>query len=153
MKANYLYQEHYIVEIEMFQEKIYTAELFWILICIAFILLLLIVLWARSKIRSGKGAVKIAELDLERKKLELMAKRMLIDELKENARIPTDNERTKIDAINLDSSILTKKILHTMEEMDGRAKRLELGTDTAKLLKTLSEIRAQERKLFGKRMD
>ena len=153
MKANYLYQEHYIVEIEMFQEKIYTAELFWILICIAFILLLLIVLWARSKIRSGKGAVKIGELDLERKKLELMAKRMLIDELKENARIPTDNERTKIDAINLDSSILTKKILHTMEEMDGRAKRLELGADTAKILRTMNEIKEQERKLFGKKMD
>jgi len=78
---------------------------------------------------------------------------MLIDDLKTSARVPTDVERGKIDAISLDSSILTKKILHTMEEMDGRAQRLELGTDTAKLLKTLSEIRAQERKLFGKRMD
>ncbi len=153
MKANYLYQEHYIVEIAMFQEKIYTAELFWILISITFILLLLIILWARSKIRSGKGAIKIGELDLERKKLELMAKRMLIDELKDNARIPTDNERAKIDAINLDSSILTKKILHTMEEMDGRAKRLELGADTAKILRTMNEIKEQERKLFGKKMD
>ena len=134
-------------------ESFVTAPLFWILTAMALFVLGLIILASVSKIRSRSSTIKMAELDLERKKLELMAKRMMIDDLKTSARVPTDGERLKIDAISLDSSILTKKILHTMEEMDGRAKRLELGTDTAKLLKTLSEIRAQERKLFGKRMD
>ncbi len=134
-------------------EGIVTAPLFWILTGIALLALALIIITSVSKIRSRGSTIKMAELDLERKKLELMAKRMMIDDLKTSARVPTDGERDKIDAISLDSSILTKKILHTMDEMDGRAKRLELGTDTAKLLKTLSEIRAQERKLFGKRMD
>ena len=136
----------------LLQDKIYTSISFWILIGLGLVFCLLIILWARSKRKSRRDAVRMAELDLERKKLELMAKRMLIDELKENARVPTDNEREKVDAINLDSSILTKKILHTMEEMDGRAKRLELGADTAKLLRTLGEVREQEKKLFGKDM-
>jgi len=137
----------------MAMDSIVTTPLFWILTGLALFVLVLIIIYSVSKIRSRSSTIKMAELDLERKKLELMAKRMLIDDLKTNARIPTDGEREKIDAISLDSSILTKKILHTMEEMDGRAQRLELGTDTAKLLKTLSEIRAQESKLFGKRMD
>ena len=126
--------------------------MFWILVGGSLVLFVLIILWARSKIKSRRTVVRMVELDIERKKLELMAKRMLIDELKENARIPTDNEREAIDAIDLDSSILTKKVLHTMEEMDGRAKRLELGADTAKLLRTLGEIREQEKELFGKEM-
>ncbi len=137
----------------MAMEGIVTAPLFWILTGIALLALVFIIISSVSKIRSRGSTIKMAELDLERKKLELMAKRMLIDDLKTSARFPTDVEREKLDSVILDSVILTKKILHTMEEMDGRAKRLELGTDTAKLLKTLSEIRAQERKLFGKRMD
>lgn len=136
----------------MLQDGIYTAELFWIIVGIAIVGIILIVIWARHRMKAGKWALKQAEMDLERKKLELMAKRMLIDELKENARVPSDTEREKIDGVKLDSSILTKKILHTMEEMDGRAKRLELGADTAKLLRTMGEIREQERKLFGKDM-
>ena len=136
----------------LIQDQIYTSVMFWILIGGSLVLFVLIILWARSKIKSRRTAVRMTELDIERKKLELMAKRMLIDELKENARIPTDNERETIDAIDLDRSILTKKILHTMEEMDGRAKRLELGADTAKLLRTLGEIREQENELFGKEM-
>lgn len=132
---------------------IITSPMFWILVGGTLMILFLIIISSISKLRSRKGTIKMAELDLERKKLELMAKRMLIDDLKTSARAPTDNEREKIDAINLDSSILTKKILHTMGEMDGRTKRLELGADTAKLLRTMGEIREQERKLFGKEMD
>ena len=129
-----------------------TSPMFWILLGGTLMILFLIIIASISKFRSRKSTIKVAELDLERKKLELMAKRMLIDDLKTSARVPTDNEMEKVDAINLDSSILTKKILHTMDEMDGRTKRLELGADTAKLLRTMSEIREQERKLFGKEM-
>ena len=130
-----------------------TSPMFWILLGGTLMILFLIIIASISKFRSRKSTIKMAELDLERKKLELMAKRMLIDDLKTSARLPTDSEREKINAINLDSSILTKKILHTMDEMDGRTKRLELGADTAKLLRTMSEIREQERKLFGKEMN
>jgi len=130
-----------------------TSPMFWILLGGTLMILFLIIIASISKFRSRKSTIKVAELDLERKKLELMAKRMLIDDLKTSARVPTDNEMEKVDAINLDSSILTKKILHTMDEMDGRTKRLELGADTAKLLRTMSEIREQERKLFGKEMN
>ncbi len=120
-----------------------------IFIGILLLILLPIILRHRSR-KPSKVDLKLAELEREREKLELMSKRMLIEKLRESAITPTDDERAQLERIQLDNTVLSRKIAHTMNEVDQRTKRLELGTDTAKLFETLSQVKEHEQGMFGK---
>ncbi len=139
--------------VDMFQGNVITSYLFWILVVTGLLLLALVVIIYLSKIKTRREIIKSKELELERKKLEFMGKRMLLQELKESSKAPSDTEREQLDAIQMDNTILTKKIMHMMEEMDKRGKRLELGADTAKMVMTMREIKEKERQLFGRDID
>ena len=127
----------------------YFLEFMIIFIGILLLILIPIIVKYLAK-KPSKLDIKLAELEREREKLQLLSKRMLIDNLKESAIIPTDREREVLDNIKIDSSILTRKISFQMNEIDARTKRLELGTDTAKLFETLTEVKNHEQKLYGK---
>lgn len=137
----------------VFEGSLLGSFMFWLLILIGFAIFILIVFLYSIRIKSRDNEVREVELAMEKKKLEFMGKRMLIQELKEAARAPSDKERDTLGAIDVDNTILTKKVMHMMDEMERRGKRLELGADTANLLQTMKEIREKEQSIFGKRLD
>ena len=92
----------------------------------------------------------MVEMTLDRDRLDLMSKRILINDLKNAAIILKDEEREKIEPIRQDNAILSRRSIALMNEIEERMKRLELSTDMAKMFKTMAEIKKKESKLYGK---
>ncbi len=119
---------------------------------IIFILVLVVLRVVNARIKQ-KALLNQANYDLEKMKMELQAKKAAIQELKNSAIMMSDKERETLERIQRDNAILQRKMLHKMNEIDERTKRLELGTDTFKLTKTLRDIRGYEDRLFGHGVD
>ena len=92
----------------------------------------------------------MAEMTLDRDRLNMTSKKMVFDELKNAAIILKDEEREKIESIRQDNAILSRRSIAMMNEIEERMKRLELSTDTAKMFKIIGEIKKKESKLYGK---
>lgn len=93
---------------------------------------------------------ELADLDMKRKKLDMVEREKHLDKLKETSMVLKDEEKTKVDEIERDKAILSRRSLALMNEIEERMQRLERGTDNAKLLKTLKDIKKAESELFGK---
>jgi membrane protein insertase Oxa1/YidC/SpoIIIJ len=123
----------------------------WVIIFIAIVILSIIaaiIIRSITQIKVSKINIKIAQLTNETKKLEMVAKRALIEDLKNASVILNDNERKHLDQIQVDNAILSRKMIFLMNEAGERTKRLELGTDAGMLINTITKIRNQESKLF-----
>ncbi len=97
-----------------------------------------------------KTKLKGADLRLKAKKMELFEKERHIKNLKEASMVLKDDEKSRVDEIERDKAILSRRSLALMNEIEERMQRLERGADNAKLLKTLRDIKGAERELFGK---
>ena len=94
---------------------------------------------------------ELADLNLKNKKLDMVEREKHLDKLKETSMVLKDEEKTKVDEIERDKAILSRRSLALMNEIEERMQRLERGTDNAKLLKTLKDIKRAENELFGNR--
>ncbi|MGM0509594.1 MAG: hypothetical protein ACQESD_00505 [Thermoplasmatota archaeon] len=94
---------------------------------------------------------ELADLNLKNKKLDMLEREKHLDKLKETSMVLKDEEKTKVDEIERDKAILSRRSLALMNEIEERMQRLERGTDNAKLLKTLKDIKKAENELFGNR--
>lgn len=115
---------------------------------VIFIIVLAVLRVINSRIKE-KMTLSLAQYELDKRKLDIAAKKAAIEELRNSAIVLNDKERETLEAIRTDNAILARKLLFKMNEIEDRTKRLELGADTYKLIQTLQDIKEYEKKLFG----
>jgi hypothetical protein len=124
-----------------------------LVIILALIVVLLIIYFlARTavKIKSLGLQTKIANINLENKKIDALSEKQKLENLKEAAALLTDSEREKIENIKIDKGVLARRTIALMSEIEERVARLERGTENAQLGKTMGEVMKNEKKLFRK---
>ncbi|WP_455392782.1 hypothetical protein [[Eubacterium] cellulosolvens] len=124
-------------------------DIYLLILLILIIIIIGIIAWATVKVKTSKTQIKLAEAEVDKKKLELIMKRAMIEDLKNASVMLSDRERAQLAAIQADTAILSRKVLYTMNEVEDRTKRLELGSNLGKLNMTLGKIKKYEQNLFG----
>lgn len=124
-------------------------DFFLLLLLVIFMAIIGIIGWVIVEVKTSKSHIKLAEAEVDKRKLELIMKRAMIEDLKNASVMLSDHERAQLDAINTDTSILSRKVLYTMNEVEDRTKRLELGSNLGKMNFTLGKIKKYEQRLFG----
>jgi len=124
-------------------------DIYLLIILILIIIIIGIIGWVIVKVKTAKTHIKLAEAEVDKRKLELIMKRVMIEDLKNASVMLSDRERAQLDAINTDTAILSRKVLYTMNEVEDRTKRLELGSNLGKMNMTLGKIKKYEQRLFG----
>ncbi|MGM0405928.1 MAG: hypothetical protein ACQEQM_07295 [Thermoplasmatota archaeon] len=117
------------------------------------IAIVVIIYFVSSLIRTyinNKNSVKMAEYAIKGEKLDMVKKQTELRELSDAAIVLNDSEKERLDSINNDVSVLSRKNISLMKEVESRTSRLERGTDMAMMKKQIEKIREQENKLFGK---
>lgn len=127
---------------------ILVENFYILLVLIAIIIIIYLVTNAAVKLKNIGFKSKFAQIDLEHKKIDTIANKQKMENLKEAAAMLTDGEREKIDSIKVDTSILSRRTIALMSEIEERVARLERGTENAQLGKTINEIIKNEKKLF-----
>lgn len=130
--------------------EVFTSNFVYILTLIALLIMVIVVARMITRVKTAGAKVRLAEMTLDRDRLDLMSKRILFNDLKNAAIIITDEEREKIESVRQDNSILSRRSIALMNEIEERMKRLELSTDMAKMFKIMGEIKKKETKLYGK---
>ena len=126
------------------------GEILLLLILFIITVILGIIGMVLIKVKTSGMQIKLAESAVDKKKLEYMMKRALIEDLKSASVMLSDSERTKLEKIKVDQAVLSRKVLFLMNELEERTKRLELGSDYGKLNLSIGKVNKYERKLFGK---
>jgi len=130
------------------------ANNFFIIFYSAIIILILLIIAKILNTREReKTRRQIADLRLKTKKMDMLEKKNYIKELKDASVVLRDDEKSRLDEISRDKAVLSRRSLALMSEIEERMQRLERGTDNAKLIKTLDEIKDFESELFRKRGD
>lgn len=124
-------------------------DLYLLIILVLIIIIMAIIAWVIVKVKTSSAQIKLAEAEIDKKKLEMMMKRVMIEDLKNASVMLNDKERKRLDNIKVDTAILSRKVLFLMNEVEERTRRLELGSTTGKLNMSLGKIGNYERKLFG----
>lgn len=117
-------------------------------ILLVFILISYVIIQAIIRKNTIKTRIRLEEIENEKIKMNMLFKKKLREELQDAGLFLTKEEMEHVDSIKLDNSILSRKILYKMSEMDQKTKRLELGVNKAKLEGKLDEIGEHEKKLF-----
>lgn len=130
--------------------EVFTSNFIYILTLTAILIIVIVVARMITSVKTAGAKVRLAEMTLDRDRLNLMSKRILFNDLKNAAIILKDEEREKIESIRQDNSILSRRSIALMNEIEERMKRLELSTDMAKMFKIMGEIKKKESKLYGK---
>jgi len=125
------------------------VENFYILIVlIAILIIIYLITRTAVSLKSMGLKSKFAQIELEHKKIDTIANKQKMENIREAAAMLTDGEREKIDSIKADTSILSRRTIALMSEIEERVARLERGTENAQLGKTINEIIQNEKKLF-----
>jgi len=130
--------------------EVFTSNFMYILTLIVILIIVIVVAYMIARIKTAGTKVRLAEMTLDRDRLDLMSKRILFNDLKNAAIILKDDEREKIESIRQDNAILSRRSIALMNEIEERMKRLELSTDMAKMFKIMGEMKKKETKLYGK---
>ncbi|MGM0405051.1 MAG: hypothetical protein ACQEQM_02790 [Thermoplasmatota archaeon] len=123
---------------------------FIIFYSIVIILILVVIAKILNTREREKTRRQLSDLRLKSKKLDILEKKKYINELKEASMVLRDDEKSRLDEITRDKAVLSRRSLAMMNEIEERMQRLERGTDNAKLMKTLNEIKNVENELFRK---
>jgi len=119
-----------------------------LLVLIAIIIVIYLITRTAVNLKSMGLKSKFAQIELEHKKIDTIANKQKMENLREAAAMLTDGEREKIDTIKADTSILSRRTIALMSEIEERVARLERGTENAQLGKTINEIIKNEKNLF-----
>ncbi len=121
--------------------------IFYSIVVIVVLLIVAKVIHTREKSKERRD---LAEFRLKHKKLDMQRKQQHLEKLKEASMVLKDDEKKKIDEIERDKAVLSRRSLAMMNEIEERMQRLERGADNAKLMKTMKQIDRAEKELFGK---
>ncbi len=121
--------------------------IFYSIVVIIILAIIAKVILEREKAKQRKN---FADMRLKSKKLEMKKKERHLEKLKEASMVLKDEEKEKVDEISRDKAILARRSLALMNEIEERMQRLERGSENAKLMKTMKEVKRAERELFGK---
>ncbi|MFO7992287.1 MAG: hypothetical protein R6U61_08375 [Thermoplasmata archaeon] len=124
--------------------------IFYSIVVIIVLLIIAKILNTRERVRSRK---ELADLRIKSKKMDMIEKEKYIEQLKNASMVLRDEEKSRIDDIQRDKAILSRRSLALMNEVEERMQRLERGTDNAKLLKTLKDLKEAEKELFGEEVN
>lgn len=127
-----------------------TQNILLIFYTIVVIIILAIIAKVISIRERAKERKELANLQLESKKLDMVKKEKELEDLKEASMVLNDHEKKRIDKIERDKAVLSRRSIALMNEIEERMQRLERGADNAKLMKTMKDIRRAEDELFGK---
>lgn len=130
--------------------EVFTSNFIYILTLIAILIIVIVVARMITTVKTAGAKVRLAEMTLDRDRLNLTSKRILFNDLKNAAIILKDEEREKIESIRQDNAILSRRSIALMNETEERMKRLELSADMAKMFKIKGEMKKKESKLYGK---
>ena len=130
--------------------EVFTSNFIYILTLVAIVIIVIVLARMTTRVKTAGAKVRLAEMTLDRDRLNLMSKRILFNDLKNAAIILKDEEREKIESIRQDKAILSRRSIALKNEIEERMKRLELSTDIAKMFKIMGEIKKKESKLYGK---
>ncbi len=121
--------------------------IFYTVVVIIILAIIAKVIITREKAKERKD---LAEMRLKSKKLDMEKKERHIEKLKEASMVLKDEEKQKLDKIERDKAVLARRSIALMNEMEERMQRLERGSENAKLLSTMKDVKRAERELFGK---
>lgn len=124
--------------------------IFYSIVVIVVLLIIAKILNTRERERARK---ELADLRIKSKKMDMIEKEKYIEQLKNASMVLRDEEKSRIDDIQRDKAILSRRSLALMNEVEERMQRLERGTDNAKLLKTLKDLKEAEKELFGEEVN
>lgn len=116
------------------------------------IIIVIIVYYISTLIRTyldSKNSVKMAEIAIKNEKMDMIKKQTVLRELSDAAVVMTDKEKEICDSIKEDISVLSRKNIFLMNEVDSRTTRLERGADMAMMKSQIGKIKEHEDKLFG----
>ena len=130
--------------------EVFTSNFIYILTLLAIVIIVIVLARMTTRVKTAGAKVRLAEMTLDRDRLNLMSKRILFNDLKNAAIVLKDEEREKIESIRQDKAILSRKSIALKNEIEERMKRLELSTDIAKMFKIMGEMKKKESKLYGK---
>jgi len=121
--------------------------IFYTIVVIIILLIIAKVIYTREK---SKERREMAEMRLKFKKLDLERRKRYLDKLKEASMVLKDDEKERIDELERDKAVLSRRSLALMNEIEERMQRLERGSENAKLLRTMKKVKRTEDELFGK---
>ncbi|MFP4142220.1 MAG: hypothetical protein ACLFSM_03680 [Thermoplasmata archaeon] len=121
--------------------------IFYSIVVIIILLIIAKVVQTREK---SKERRELAEFRLNHKKLDMQKKERHLDKLKEASMVLNDDEKERLDNIERDKAVLSRRSLAMMNELEERMQRLERAADNAKLMKTMKKVNRAENELFGK---
>jgi hypothetical protein len=127
-----------------------------LLTILALVALVVVVYLVTSMIvkRSQTGnTVRLAEISIQREKLDMVKRQMEIREMAEASVLLGDDEKARLDAIREDISVLSRKNVALKNELEAKMTRLERGADLAKMQEQVHRIYEQENKLFNLKED
>ena len=117
-------------------------------ILVIFLLICYIIVQAIVRRNSIQTRIRLEEIENEKMKMNMLFKKKLQEGLKDAGLFLSKEEMNHVQSLKLDNSILSRKILYRMREMEEKTKRLELGVNKARLENKIDEIGEHENKLF-----
>lgn len=126
-----------------------SNNLLEILVLITFIVIVYLVTRTITNIWDARNSVRLSEIAIQREKLAMLQREKLLADLSEASVVLQDDERRRLDAIREDISVLSRKSLAMMNEIEAKTTRLERGAELAKMQDQAQRIYDQERKLFN----
>jgi len=125
-----------------------TDNFLLIFLSILFSIVLIILLRVLMVYLEGRRLKIKAQYEMDMVKLEIARKKALMEELRNSTVVLTDRERQRLEAVKVDNSILTRKLIADMNEIEERIKRSELGSDSVRTSQILGLIKSYENRLF-----
>ncbi len=121
-----------------------TQNILLIFYTIVVIIILAIIAKVISIRERAKERKELANLQLESKKLDMVKKEKEMEDLKEASMVLNDHEKERIDKIQRDKAVLSRRSIALMNEIEERMQRLERGADNAKLMKTMKKVNSYQ---------
>ncbi len=125
-----------------------TDALFLFGILLVFLLISYVIIQAIIRKNTIRTQIRLEEIENEKMKMNMLFKKKMQEELKDAGLFLTKEEMDHVDSIKLDNSILSRKILYKMTEMEHKSKRLELGVKKDRFDKKLEMVGEYEKILF-----
>ena len=130
-----------------------VENLLTILVLVALVVVVYLVTSMIVKRSQTGNTVRLAEISIQREKLDMVKRQMEIREMAEASVLLGDDEKARLDAIREDISVLSRKNVALKNELEAKMTRLEGGADLAKMQEQVHRIYEQENKLFNLKED
>lgn len=130
-----------------------VENLLTILVLVALVVVVYLVTSMIVKRSQTGNTVRLAEISIQREKLDMVRRQMEIREMAEASVLLGDDEKARLDAIREDISVLSRKNVALKNELEAKMTRLERGADLAKMQEQVHRIYEQENKLFNLKED